>query len=212
MRHHATQHHGRLSGVASRLVFALAVTALAGCGDRNATGPEDDTADLAAEVGPVDIPAADLGDGRSAAAPTAASSSAVTAAATRLPKSFFVNPGLGSDANPGTQLKPFKTLAKGLSLAIAGDTMRLAAGVYSAAGNGEKFTTSTGARVASQAETLLTVLSSNAIPRDLCRIRLTICASAAGAQARARTNLCFRSRIARAWPAVGRMPGTRADS
>src|SRR5215216_547180 len=74
---------------------------------------------------------------------TATTSLAATATATRLPKSFFVNPTSGSDANPGTQFKPFKTLAHGLSLAIAGDTLRLAAGLYSAASNGEKFTTST---------------------------------------------------------------------
>jgi Protein of unknown function (DUF1565)/Right handed beta helix region len=142
MHHPANRPPRRLGGLASRLAFALAVAALPGCGEHNATEPEDPTADPAVEVAPVGGSAADLGDEASAAAPTAGSS-AVTAAATRLPKSFFVNPTSGNDANPGTQLKPFKTLAKGLSLAIAGDTMRLAPGLYSAAGNGEKFTTST---------------------------------------------------------------------
>jgi hypothetical protein len=39
-------------------------------------------------------------------------------------------PTKGSDANKGTQSKPFKTLARALSKAQAGDTIRLAAGLY----------------------------------------------------------------------------------
>jgi hypothetical protein len=117
------------------LVALTIAVALTGCSDEGLTGTDrlSDAAAAedfaAAEVVPPDAPAA--------------GSSAATASATRLPKSLFVNPQLGSDANPGTQLKPFKTLAHGLSLAIAGDTMRLAFGVYSATSNGEKFTTST---------------------------------------------------------------------
>jgi uncharacterized protein DUF1565 len=140
--HHQANRPGRFGGPASRLAFALAVAALSGCSDHNATEPGDPTADPVAEAGLAGNSAADLGDQGSAAVPTADAAD-VMAAATRLPKSFFVNPTSGSDANPGTQLKPFKTLAKGLSLAIAGDTMRLAAGTYSAATNGEKFTTGT---------------------------------------------------------------------
>ena len=140
--HHQMNQPRRFGGLASRLAFALAVAALSGCGEHNATEPEDPTGDPVAEVGPAGSSAADLGDEASAAVPTA-DASGVMAAATRLPKSFFVNPTSGSDANPGTQLKPFKTLAKGLSLAISGDTMQLTPGTYSAATNGEQFTTST---------------------------------------------------------------------
>jgi hypothetical protein len=143
MHHHTIRQPRRLGGLASRLIFALAVATVPGCGEHSATDPEDPAADPAAEAAAVHGTAADLGTDPSPAASTVASSSAVTAAATRLPKSFFVNPTSGNDANPGTQLKPFKTLAKGLSGAIAGDTLRLAAGLYSAASNGEKFTTAT---------------------------------------------------------------------
>jgi hypothetical protein len=126
MRHYATKQPRRLRGLAIRVLSALAVASLPGCGDQSPTDPEP-----AAQAAQPDELAADLGADHSAAT------------ATHLPKSFFVNPTSGNDANPGTQLKPFKTLAHGLGLAIAGDTMRLAFGVYSAASNGEKFTTST---------------------------------------------------------------------
>jgi Protein of unknown function (DUF1565) len=118
MRQYGTQQPRRLGGLASRLCLAAVVAALPACGEHNPTDPEGTTAQAAAVADPL----------------------AVTATAIRLPKSFFVNPTGGNDANPGTNLKPFKTLAHGLSLAIAGDTMRLAIGVYSAASNGEKFT------------------------------------------------------------------------
>jgi Protein of unknown function (DUF1565) len=111
--------------VRARLGVALALAAaLVGCGDHNPTDPAD--------VG--DDPGASLGLGESASAP-------VEAAVTRLPRSFFVDPRIGSDANVGTKLKPFKTLARGLGIAISGDTFRLASGVYSTATNGEKFST-----------------------------------------------------------------------
>ena len=139
MHHRAKQR--RHFPLASRLAFGLAVAAAVGCGEHDATAPDDPTADLVAE-GPAGSPAADLGRAASATAPTV-EVSAASASATRLPKSLFVDPKTGSDANDGSQLKPFKTLAKGLSLAISGDTMRLAGGLYSAASNGEKFTTST---------------------------------------------------------------------
>ena len=72
-----------------------------------------------------------------------AKSPAVSAAPARAPKKFFVNPVTGSDANGGASTTPFKTLAKALSVSIAGDTVKLAAGKYSKAANGEKFSTST---------------------------------------------------------------------
>lgn len=71
--------------------------------------------------------------------PATEPASAALAAVTRAPRSFFIHPQQGNDANAGTQAQPFKTLAHGLSLAIAGDTMRLAAGGYSAL-SGERFT------------------------------------------------------------------------
>ena len=118
MRHHAAIQPCGLRGQIYRFFLAITVAAVAGCGEHNPTEPIDTE----------DLPA-------TAAAPVGA-----VASATRLPRSFFVDPGLGSDANPGTKLKPFKTLAHGLSLAIGGDSMRLAAGVYSKETNGEKFT------------------------------------------------------------------------
>src|SRR5262245_31859762 len=98
------------------LLATLGALLLAGCGDNDPAGPEDlSTPDrLAAPAGDQDE------------APLAAT-------ATRLPRSFFINSKTGSDGNTGTSLKPFKTLAKGLSIAISGDTMRLASGVYSKA-------------------------------------------------------------------------------
>jgi hypothetical protein len=110
------------------LAIAFAVT---GCSDQGLTQPDDPATSLARE------PAADP---EVAVAPMA---QPATASATRLPKSFFVNPQLGKDTNPGTKALPFKTLAKGLSLALAKDTVRLAPGVYSKAINGERFTSST---------------------------------------------------------------------
>jgi hypothetical protein len=58
------------------------------------------------------------------------------------PKTVFVDPTNGSDAGPGSQAKPFKTLARALGVVSAGDSVQLAAGVYSQATNGERFTTS----------------------------------------------------------------------
>jgi Protein of unknown function (DUF1565) len=45
-------------------------------------------------------------------------------------RTFFVDPVNGKDTNKGTQPKPFQTLAKALSKALAADTIRLAAGLY----------------------------------------------------------------------------------
>lgn len=55
------------------------------------------------------------------------------------PRTFFVNPSSGNDANKGSQTKPFKTIAKALSRAKAGDTVKLALGQYSKQSNGENF-------------------------------------------------------------------------
>jgi hypothetical protein len=52
---------------------------------------------------------------------------------------YFVDPVKGNDANKGTQDKPFKTLAKALSKAKKGDTIRLGKGVYSKNTSGELF-------------------------------------------------------------------------
>jgi hypothetical protein len=137
MRHSTTEQRHALRQLATCVLCALALASLPGCGEQRPTEPEAS----APQVAQPDELAADFTADQSAA--TSAAAGPVGATATRLPRSFFVNPITGSDANPGTQLKPFKTLAKGLGLAIAGDTMRLAAGLYSAAANGEKFTTNT---------------------------------------------------------------------
>jgi hypothetical protein len=52
---------------------------------------------------------------------------------------YYVNSINGSDANKGTENKPFKTLTHALTVAQAGDMVHLAAGVYSKAYNGEQF-------------------------------------------------------------------------
>ena len=124
MRDPTDKQSHRAGGLAIRLVFTMAVAAVAGCGEHDATAPEE----RGLEAASADATAPDLGSDASAATPNVAGSSA-TAALTRVPRGFFVDPHLGNDANAGTQLKPFKTLAHGLSLAIAGDTMRLAFGV-----------------------------------------------------------------------------------
>jgi hypothetical protein len=134
MRHHATKQPRRLGGLSVRVLFVLAVAALPGCGEQSPTGPEEP----AAQAFQTDPLAADLTADQSAASPAVAGSPGLTA--TRLPKSFFVDPKIGKDTNPGTKSLPFKTLARALSSAIAKDTMRLAIGVYSAATNGERFT------------------------------------------------------------------------
>jgi hypothetical protein len=142
MRHHhaTTEQPCGLGGLARPILLALAVAGLAGCGDGSPMGPESSTPPEMSTFSEAraDELAADLTAGGSAAA------GPLLAAAVRAPRSFFVNPVTGKDTNAGTNLQPFKTLARGLSTAIAGDTMRLAAGVYSAATNGEKFGNSVG--------------------------------------------------------------------
>jgi Protein of unknown function (DUF1565) len=155
MRHHATKQPRRLGGRAVPVLFALAVAALPGCRDQSPTGPEEP----AVQAFQTDPPAADLTADQSVASSAEAGSLGVTA--TRLPKSFFVNPGSGKDTNAGTKLQPFKTLARGLSTAITGDTMRLAIGVYSATSNGEKFTTGTQQVVVPAGVTILGTLGEN---------------------------------------------------
>ncbi len=54
------------------------------------------------------------------------------------PTSYYVDPQNGSDANPGTQDEPFRSITKGLSLAQDGEAVRLRKGSYGL-GNGETF-------------------------------------------------------------------------
>jgi Protein of unknown function (DUF1565)/Right handed beta helix region len=119
------------------LVAVAIVVAVTGCSEQGLTG-----ADALPEGATSDDAATSLAPAPSAA-PDAASEVVAepgTASATRLPRSFFVDPRLGKDTNPGTKALPFKTVAKALSLALAQDSVRLAPGVYSKAINGEKFT------------------------------------------------------------------------
>ncbi len=51
---------------------------------------------------------------------------------------FYVNPGAGNDANPGSQVAPFKTITRALKLATIGSKIQLAEGNYNAA-SGEVF-------------------------------------------------------------------------
>src|SRR5215207_336765 len=102
--------------VARTLAVMLSVAGLTACSDDAPSGPG---------------PAAD------GAAPAT-----VNALVTRLPKKIFVNPVAGGDANSGSSTKPFKTLAKALSISISGDTVKLGPGNYSKSANGEKFSNS----------------------------------------------------------------------
>jgi hypothetical protein len=83
-----------------------------------------------------DAPSAPVASAKRAETPSA------TAVTSHTPQTFFVNPVTGKDVNPGSLTQPFKTLAKALSVAIVADTVKLAAGTYSQATNGEKFTRS----------------------------------------------------------------------
>ena len=51
---------------------------------------------------------------------------------------YWVNSSVGSNANPGTENKPFKTITKALGLVTAGHTVYVAPGTYDLA-NGETF-------------------------------------------------------------------------
>jgi hypothetical protein len=63
----------------------------------------------------------------------------VRTAASATATTIFVNPTTGSDAADGAQSRPFKTLGKALAVAQAGDTVKLAAGSYTKAVNGEQY-------------------------------------------------------------------------
>jgi len=47
---------------------------------------------------------------------------------------YYVSPS-GSDSNAGTSIAPFKTIGKGITSAVAGDTVSIADGTYSGTGN-----------------------------------------------------------------------------
>jgi hypothetical protein len=112
---------------------AVAAVALVACDANDPTSPAEPSDVTAAPSTAIDR------DQAGAAADSAAAVGSPSLSLIRVPRSFFVNPISGNDTNAGTKLKPFKTLARGLSTAISGDTMRLASGVYSAL-SGEKFT------------------------------------------------------------------------
>ena len=126
MRHFTTEQRHDLRQLRHLRLCALAFASLPGCGEQSPTEPEA----FAPQVAQPDELAADF--------------TADQSAATRSPRSFFVNPITGKDTNAGTKLLPFKTLARALSSAIAKDTVRLTSGVYSATTNGERFTTTLG--------------------------------------------------------------------
>ena len=146
MRHHhaTTEQPCGLGGLARPILLALAVAGLAGCGDGSPMDPEASTLTETSTFSEARADELSAGLTAGPSAEASATGGPLLAAAVRAPRSFFVNPATGKDTNAGTNLQPFKTLARGLSTAIAGDTMRLAAGVYSAATNGEKFTNSVG--------------------------------------------------------------------
>jgi hypothetical protein len=65
----------------------------------------------------------------------------VTTTGTLTAKTIFVDAVNGKDSNDGTQTKPFKTLGKALTVALAGDMVKLLPGVYGALsfGSGDAF-------------------------------------------------------------------------
>src|SRR5215207_4026279 len=103
-------------------MLALLALGFAGCGDDDATGPDNATAEAALETTTIESPSG--------------------AAALITGTTYFVSP-TGSNTNAGTQAKPFKTLSKALGVAKSGDIIRLAAGTYSKATNGEQFSLGT---------------------------------------------------------------------
>src|SRR5215213_10719667 len=72
-------------------------------------------------------------------APPPASYAAQAASPALTATTWFVNASTGNDANAGTQTSPFKTLKKALSVAQAGDTVKLAKGSYSKQGSGDTY-------------------------------------------------------------------------
>jgi hypothetical protein len=74
-----------------------------------------------------------------AAAALVAGLLALAPAASAAGKTFNVNPATGNDTNTGTATKPLKTLTKALSKAHAGDTVKLAAGLYGPGASGDQY-------------------------------------------------------------------------
>ena len=95
MRHVTTEQRHDLRQLATCVLCALAFASLPGCGEQSPTEPEAS----APQVAQPDELAADLTADQGAASPAAAGP--VGATATRLPRSFFVNPTFGNDADLG---------------------------------------------------------------------------------------------------------------
>ncbi len=89
MRHSTTEQRHDLRQLATCVLCALALASLPGCGEQSPTEPEA----AAPQVAQPDELAADFTADQSAATPAAAGP--VGATATRLPRSFFVNPITG---------------------------------------------------------------------------------------------------------------------
>jgi Protein of unknown function (DUF1565) len=93
------------------------------------------TANLAGRRRPAALAAAALAVGLLALASPASARAAT----------INVSAATGNDANPGSASAPLKTLTRALARARAGDTVKLAGGVYSQEANGEKYSTTTAA-------------------------------------------------------------------
>src|SRR3954471_5979749 len=63
----------------------------------------------------------------------------LAAQASAAPGTLNVDAAAGNDANPGTAAQPLKTLGRGLKLAVAGTTVKLAPGVYGPGFSGDQF-------------------------------------------------------------------------
>ncbi len=61
------------------------------------------------------------------------------AAALPAQMTYWVDAARGSDTNPGTYAKPFKSISKGVATLSKGDTLFILPGVYSTSKTGEKF-------------------------------------------------------------------------
>jgi hypothetical protein len=128
--HRSSARTPRVGRLTTLLLVAIATAGVAGCSessDPTAAALEATTPDLRFEPSGLAVAPGD----------TARTTVRVATGAARI---FFVDPTSGSDANSGSETKPFKTLGKALSKARSGDTVKLAAGGYGpAATSGEAF-------------------------------------------------------------------------